>query len=240
MTSHTSDSTRSTHAPSSAASASPSPSSPARGWMIAGVGAALMSIAGLVISSGIDAVYADASKNNPERIADAILGSAGKAAIFHSATAIGALLLVVFAAGLRVFLARRTPETSILPQVASTGLILTAVVQIAGTSLDTEFTQGARGNVTAGAITFYGHWVNTVPWYWAGAGLAGLAVAAAALRHAALPRWMALVSLALGAATTLFAVSPLEYMAAMSGALWLLIITIGLLTARSIHAPATH
>ena len=132
--------------------------------------------------------------------------------------------------GLRRLLLARTPVTSLLPEVASLGLVITSVIQIMGTSLDTEFTQGARGNVTPDAITFYGHWVNTVPWYWAGTGLTALAMAFAAFRYRALPRWMALVCLVLGAATTLFAVSPLEYMAAMSGALWLLVVPVGLLS----------
>ncbi len=201
-----------------------------RGWIVAGLAAGITSVAGLVIGSGLDAVYADSSRNHPDHIAEAILDSAARVAAFHTATSVAALLLVVFAVGLRRLLLARTPVTSLLPEVASLGLVITSVIQIMGTSLDTEFTQGARGNVTPDAITFYGHWVNTVPWCWAGTGLTALAMAFAAFRYRALPRWMALVCLVLGAATTLFAVSPLEYMAAMSGALWLLVVPVGLLS----------
>jgi hypothetical protein len=200
-----------------------------RGWRAAGVAAAVAALVGLGASTTVDAVYADESKNQPDKIANAIFDSAGTVAVFHTAMTLSALLLVVFAVGLRLRLAARLPERAgVLPGVVAGGLGLTAVTLFMGTSLDTEFTQGAEGNVVPEAVTFYGHWINTVSWCWGGVGLAALALAMAALRHGAVARWLGVVSLVLGGLTFAFAVSPLEYMSAMTGAVWLLVASLGL------------
>jgi hypothetical protein len=76
---------------------------------------------------------------------------------------------------------------------------------------------------------FFAHWVGTIGWLWVGAGVAALAVAVAALKHAAAPRWIGWVSAVLGVITTLFGISPLQYMAGMTGPVWLLVVTLGFL-----------
>jgi hypothetical protein len=203
-----------------------------RGWRLAGVAAALTALVGLGAAQSVDAVYDDAVKGDPDRIAQAIFDSAGTVAVYHVASTVSALLLVVFAVGLRLQLAGRLPASAaIIPGVVAGGLGLTAVTQLMATALDTEFTQGADGNVTSNAVVFYGHWINTVSWYWAGVGLAALALAVALLRHRAGARWLGAVSLVLGALTTLFAISPLQYMSAVTGALWLLVASIGIAAA---------
>ena len=50
--------------------------------------------------------------------------------VFHTATMVSALLMVVFAAGLHRDLAGRLPADSLLPSVASSGLLLVAVAQL--------------------------------------------------------------------------------------------------------------
>jgi hypothetical protein len=77
------------------------------------------------------------------------------------------------------------------------------------------------------AAVFFGHWVGTIPWLWVGAGVAALCVAAAALRHRVLPRWIGVISLILGGIITLLGISPLQYMAGMVGPIWLLVVSIG-------------
>jgi hypothetical protein len=73
---------------------------------------------------------------------------------------------------------------------------------------------------------FYNHWIGTIPWIWALAGLSGLAVFAAG-RAAGVPRWIGYVGLVLGGLTLLLGISPLQYMAGMTGPLWLVVTAAG-------------
>ena len=201
------------------------------GWVYAGVGAGLAGIVTVVGSSMANAIY------DPDLAGDAVgltekLGErTGPLLLFHTAAMLAALLVVVFAAGLRRHLAQRMPEGSLTPQVAGTGLVLVAVTLLMGSALDTEFifvVQDPALLVPETAV-FYGHWVATVPWVWAGAGLAALAVAHAGRRFGAVQGWLTWVSLVLGGLTTLLAVSPLQYMAGTTGPLWLTVTAFGLL-----------
>lgn len=223
----------STTTPASYATTSraPSRSAEGRGWVYAGIGAGVTGIAAILGSSFANAVY------DPDLAGDAA-GLTAKMAeqlapllVFHVGATVSALLLVVFAAGLRRHLAQRLPEGSLAPQVASTGLVLVSVALLIGSALDTEFIFGLMDTdlLVPETAVLYGHWVATVPWVWAGAGLAALAVGQSGRSHQAVPRWLTWLSLVLGGLTTLLAISPLQYMAGMTGPLWLLIVAIGLL-----------
>ena len=143
---------------------------------------------------------------------------------------LGVVLLVVFAAGLRRRLADQRPSRSLLPDVAAAGLGLVAVAGLMGSGLTTEFVFGVSdpeaGLVPEAAVVF-GHWVGTIPWLWVGAGLAGTCVAVAALRHGAASRWLGWVGAILGGLTLLLGISPLQYMAGMTGPIWLLVTALG-------------
>ena len=56
----------------------------------------------------------------------------------------------------------------------------------------------------------------------------GVAVAVAALRHARPPRWVGWVGAVLGGVTLVRAVFPLQYMAGLTGPIWLLLTALGL------------
>jgi hypothetical protein len=144
---------------------------------------------------------------------------------------VAALLLVVFAAGLCRHLQSSTPAGHLAPQVARSGLLLVSVALLMGSSLTTEFVFGIQDPdlLVPETAVFFGHWIGTVPWVWAGAGVAALAVGVAGRRYAAVPGWLTWVSLVLGTLTTLFAISPLQYMAGMTGPLWLLVTAVALL-----------
>ena len=110
--------------------------------------------------------------------------------LFHTATMVSALLLVVFAAGLHPAAAAaarvRQPAARGSP---STGLLLVAVDPADGRWPDHRVRlrrRRARPDRARGRASFFGHWIGTIPWLWGTAGLTGLVVGVAALRHRAL------------------------------------------------------
>ena len=198
-------------------------------WALSGIGAGLAGIGTVVTSSGVDAVYNPDLVGDSEAIAAELATQTTSMLAFHTVTVLCALLTVVFAAGLHRRLAERLPLSSALPLVAFAGLLGTAVVSVLGSGLDTEFALGlgaGDGVVTADSAILYNHWVGTIPWVWVLAGLAGAAVFGAA-RQGAVPRWIGWVGLVLGGLTLLVGLSPLQYLAAAPGVLWLLVTATG-------------
>jgi hypothetical protein len=212
------------------------PAGTSRRWQLAGLGAGVAGIGSIVGSSLSGAVYEDRIAGDAVAITDRLAEMTSQIMFFHTATMISCALLVVFAAGLQRDLRQRVGSDSLLPQVASSGLLLTAVALLMGGALTTEFVFGVAdpGLLVPETAAFFGHWIGTVPWLWGGAGLAGLAVAAAALRHGAYARWVGWTSVVLGGLAAFFLVSPLQYMAGMVGPLWLTIISIALLRSRPV------
>ena len=95
----------------------------------------------------------------------------------------------------------QAPADSLLPEVAAGGLMLTAVAAMLGVGFTTEIVFGVTNDDMTldpefGALV--GHWTGTIPWLWLGAGLTGVAVAVASLRHQAAPRWIGWTSAVLG------------------------------------------
>ncbi len=200
-------------------------------WAWAGVGAGLAGLVSIGASMQIDAVYAPDVAGDPAAIVGRLAEQTGAILTFHTATMLGLALLVVFVAGLRRRLAGQLPSRSLLPDVAAAGLGLVAVAQLMGSGLTTEFVFGVsqpEDQLVPEAAVFFGHWVGTIPWLWVGAGIAGVAVAVAALRHGATARWVGWVGAVLGGVTLLLGLSPLQYMAGMTGPLWLLVTAFGL------------
>ena len=209
----------------------PTPVTTSRGWALTGAGAGLASIVGIAASMQIDAVYAPDANGDPDRIVARLGELVPQILVFHTATMISVVLLLVFAAGLRRRLADQLPSRSLLPDVAAGGLGLVAVAGLLGSGLTTEFVFGvsdpSKGLVPESAV-FFNHWVGTIPWLWVGAGVAGVAVAVSALRHGAVSRWLGWVGIVLGGLTLVLGVSPLQYLAGMVGPAWLLVTALGL------------
>lgn len=205
-----------------------------RGWIHAGIGAGLAGIASIVGSSLAGAVYDQNLRGNPQGIEDELADQTGAILLMHTGAMVSALLIVVFAAGTFRFLKSRTPEGSLLPGVAAAGLLLVTVAQLMGSALTTEFAFGVKdkGTIVPEAAVFFGHWIGTVPWLWVGAGVAALALGIAGRSYGAVGRGLAIFCLVLGALTTLLGVSPLQYMAGMTGPLWLTITALVLLRTR--------
>lgn len=199
------------------------------GWAVAGVAAALAGMAGIAASLGSDGVYRPDLQGDAVGIVEVMTGHVPQLLAFHLATMLAVVLLPVVAAGLHRRLRAAVPEDSLLPVVAGAGLGLTAVAGLMGTALNTEFifALGEPELVVPEALVMYGHWVGTVAWLWVGAGISGVAVAAAAFRYRAVPRWLGVVGLVLGGLTLLLGVSPLQYMAGFVGPVWLLVTMLG-------------
>ncbi len=205
-----------------------------RRWAAAGLASGLAGVVSIVGSSLSGAVYEEEIAGDASAITDRLADMLPQILVFHTATMVAALLLVVFAAGLRRELASRLDDDSLLPQVASGGLMLVSVALLMGSALTTEFAFAVTDPelIVPETAAVFGHWIGTVPWLWGGAGLTALAVAVAVLRHGAGARWLGWSSLVLGLLTTLFAISPLQYMAGMIGPLWVLVTSVGFLAAR--------
>ena len=202
--------------------------SPSRTWALAGVGAGLAGIGTIVTSSMVDVVYRDEFAGTTTGVATALGDKTGVMFVFHSISTLGALLMVVFAAGLFRRL-RSVDAIGLAPVVAHAGLAGTAVVTVLGAGLDTEFMMpGAQDAevVDDSSAAMYNHWIGTIPWCWVLAGLAGLAIYSVARRGGA-PRWIGRVGLVLGGLTVVLGVSPLEYLAGASGALLVLVTALG-------------
>ena len=200
---------------------------PSRTWAVAGIGAGVASAAGIVSSGMVSAVYDRDLAGDPVKIQQALADQAPQMFAFHTFALIAAVLLLVFAGGLFQRL-RAVAVDSVAPLLAFAGLAATATIAVIGSGLDTEFMLdiGNTEMVSPDNATFYNHWIGTIPWLWVLGGVAGLAVYAVS-RTAGVPRWIGRVGLVLGGLTVLLGVSPLQYMAGMTGPIWLLVTAIG-------------
>lgn len=213
------------------------PARTSRAWALSGVVAGVAGIGTIVTSSMVDAIYREELWGDPEAIAEAVMDKTPVVAVFHTFTLVGAVAMVVFAAGLHRRLAVGTARGSLAPVVAASGLLATAVVLVLGSGLDTEFMFAFRAGedaVDPHNLAMFNSWIGTIPWCWVMAGLSGLAVWRAA-REGAVPVWLGRVGLVLGGLTLLLGVSPMQYMAGMTGPLWLLVTALGLVLGDRAH-----
>ena len=197
-----------------------------RSWAFAGIGAGLCGIGTLVTSSMVNAIYDPAIQGDQAAIAARLGEQVAPMFAFHTFTVVGAVLMLVFAAGLHRRISDALPGSS-LAMLAFSGLVGTAFVSVMGSGLDTEFMLGIPdGYILDAPAVMYNHWIGTIPWLWTLAGVTGLALFAAA-RRGGVPRWIGLVGLVLGGITLLAGASPFQYLAILPGALWLLATAIG-------------
>ncbi|WP_244932108.1 hypothetical protein [Nocardioides sp. W7] len=201
-----------------------------RGWAIVGAVAGLAGVVGIQASLSIDAVYNKKYAGDAELITERLEDFVPNLLVLHVAMMVASLLLLVFAAGLRRRLQGQAPAGSLLPDVAAGGLLLTSVAALMGVAFSTEIVFGVTADdpkLDPEFAAVVGHWIGTVPWLWVGAGVTGIAVAVAALRHAAAPRWIGWVAAVLGGLTTIAGLSPLQYMAGFTGPVLVLLLGAG-------------
>ncbi|WP_460773720.1 hypothetical protein [Microbacterium sp. GXF7504] len=197
-------------------------------WALSGILAGVGSIASVYLSMTLSPEYVPGSVITPDVINDGLMAERHVMIAFHVVTVATAVLVLLFGAGLQRRLREALPAASLVPTVAFAGMLLVTVAQMLGTGLDTEFLFGTADTAInlPSDIGFYSHWIATIPWLWLGGGIAALAVGAAG-RGRAVPRWISVTGLLLGGLTLFVALSPLQYIAAAPGALWLLVTAIG-------------
>jgi hypothetical protein len=195
-----------------------------RAWAWLGAAAGAASIASIQLSMAAGPSYGPSDHPTPESVTRDLAQQIPQLLAFHVVTVIAALLILVFAAGLKRRLDAQAPAGSLLPGITATGLLIVSVIQILGSGLNTEFIFGLTQPeaLIASDVSFYSHWIATIPWLWVTSGISAVALGLAALRGAA-PRWLGVVSLGLGGLTVLVGVSPLQYLAGFVGPVWLLV-----------------
>ncbi|ANC31917.1 hypothetical protein [Isoptericola dokdonensis] len=205
----------------------PRPRTP-RAWAWTGVAAGALAMAGIQASMAVGVNW-EAVAGDPDAIVADLGTRTTELLVFHTATIAAALLVLVFAAGLKRRLDAQAPAGSLVPTIAGWGLVLVSVAGLLGTGLDTQFIFGFAEPdlLVASSGAFYSDWVATIPWLWVGAGVTGVALGVAALKHGAAPTWIGIVGLVLGGITLLAGVSPLQYLAGFTGPLWLLVTALG-------------
>jgi hypothetical protein len=222
----------------------PDPTGPRRSrtWALAGIGAGLAGIGTVVTSSMVNAVYDEDLVGSSAAVADKLHDQTGAMFAFHTFATLAAVLVAVFAAGLFRRLRGAVSRDSLAPLLAFGGLLGTSVVLVLGAGLDTEFvlsftSDSDKVQVDPANAALYNHWVGTIPWCWVLAGLAGIALFAAA-RQGGVPRWIGRSGLVLGTLALLAGVSPFEYMAVVPAALMLLVTSVGFAVGDKAHRGA--
>lgn len=201
-----------------------------RAWAHVGAAAGLAGVVAMQASLTVDAVYNEKYAGDAETITERLGDFVPNILVLHVATMAAAVLLLVFAAGLRRRLEAQAPHGSLLPAVAAGGLLLTSVAALMGGAFTTEIIFGLEETevpIDPEFAAVVGHWIGTVPWLWLGSGVTGVALAVASLRHQAAPRWIGWVAAVLGGITLLFGLSPLQYMAGFTGPVLVLILGLG-------------
>lgn len=199
-------------------------------WALTGLGAGVTGLGTIVASSMMTAVYDENLGGDTAKIAEELGEQVPQMIAFHVLGVVSAVLMVVFAAGLHRRLRATAPADSIAPAVATYGLLGTAFVLILGTGLNTEFIFGVGNDelVSPDNAAFYNHWTGTIPWCWVLLGLSGLALFALS-RSGAVAKWLGIVGLVGGGVTLLFGISPLQYLAGMTGPIGLIVVALGFL-----------
>jgi magnesium-transporting ATPase (P-type) len=194
-----------------------------RVWAWCGIGAGMLGLVGFFLAGGV-AVDTDALADN-QLVAEAVTDSAGLVWAYQVVTVATAILVAVFAAGLFRKLSQQGPAQSLCPMLAVSGLLLVSAMSLVGGGICTEMFWGLTrdtAELDPDTVAAQMAILNTMAWVWAGAGLAAAAVAVAGLRHGAVSRALGTGSAVAAGLIALTNLVPLQYMALIPGALWLI------------------
>lgn len=230
MTTHVTHPVRS-DVPSGPAVPTPSPAASSSRWALAGLGAGLAGIGAIVASLQVTVSYEQEADWSTEKLLDEFNDQVPQILAFHVLAVVSAALMIVFAAGLFRRLRSTAGPDSLVPAVAASGVLATALTLFLGAGLDTEFVFAFADDdvfVDPSNASFYGHWIATIPWCWGLLGLSGIALFVLS-RSGGVARWLGIVGLVGGGITLLAGISPLQYMAGFTGPVGLTVVALGFL-----------
>jgi hypothetical protein len=181
-------------------------------------------LAGFFASGAISDVPESALADSAEYV-PLIADKGNSVWLFQVLMSVAALGLAVFGAGLRRRLDEQEPVGSLAPTLALVGLLLAAGLCLVGGGISTElFWQLENADKTdPDTVLANVAILNTMGWVWAGVGLTAGAVAWAGLTHESVGRRLAWFSAVMAALVGIAQLVPLQYLAALPGALWCLV-----------------
>ncbi len=205
----------------------------ARWWAPSGIVAGLAGTVGVVATAGLDVGDPEAGRD-AARVVELSAGKGPVIALVSGSFVVAAFAVVVFGAGLRRRLAAGE-SSGLAPDLALVGSVLVAALCLVGSAPATDIAAnlGAEGLVDPDAVVANSSGLFTTAWVWAGTALMAAAVASGGFGRArAVPRWLAAVSVVFAVLIGAVAVLPLQYLAVLLGALWLVLAGGGMLTGR--------
>jgi hypothetical protein len=211
---------------------------PGRGWAAAGVLAGVAGFAAMEVESRFAPDDPAANVDAAVLVNGYVQHGPGRLALVLGLFVLAAFAVVVFGAGLRRALATQCPAGSLVPDVAGAGTLLVAALCLVGSGPTTEVffallhAEESDPDITASLVRT----MDTLPWVWGGLALTVAAVAFGSLRHGAAPRWLGVVSIVFTVLVGGLAMAPLQYLAGMVGAIWLVLAGVAYLTARGARA----
>lgn len=194
-----------------------------RGWAICGVIAGVLGIVQFLLVGGLGVDTDDLADN--QLVAEALTDKAGFVWAYQVVAVATAMLVAVFAAGLLRKLSQHAPAQSLAPMIAVGGLFLVSAMLLVGSGICTEMFFGLiqdTAELDADTVAAQLSIFNTMGWVWVGAGLAAGAVAITGLRHGAVGRGLAIGSAVATALIAAVNIAPLQYMALVPAALWMI------------------
>ena len=205
-----------------------------RGWayagLLGGIGSFLFFLGpGMMLSTSTDALA-----DNADVLAE-VEGKAGWVWAFQT-TGVGlAVLLAIFAVGLRRRLAGQEPAGSLVPDLAGLGLILMSIMTLVGTGISTEMFHALRHTDEVDPDTIATHLAiyNTMAWVWAGGMLTTGAIAVAGLRHGSVSRRLGRFAAVMTGLVVLTQVLPFQYLAVLPMSIFLIICGVSMVRTES-------
>lgn len=196
---------------------------PSRRWAVCGILGGVLGLAQFALTGPIN-VDTDALADN-QLVAELLTDAAPWVWLYQVIGVLTALFVAVFAAGLFRKLSQQGPAESLIPMLTVGGLLLVSAMSLVGSGICTEMfwalaqdTAELDADTLAAQLSIF----NTMGWVWAGAGLAAGAVGVAGLRHGAVSRSLAIGSVVAAGLIGLVNLVPLQYMALVPGAFWLI------------------
>jgi|SRR5688572_400694 hypothetical protein len=205
-----------------------------RGWAYAGLLGGIGSFLFFLGPATMLSTSTDALADNADVLAE-VEGKAGWVWAFQTSGVALAVLLAIFAVGLRRRLAGQEPAGSLVPDLAGLGLILMSVMTLVGTGISTEMFHALRNADEVDPDTMATHLAiyNTMAWVWAGGMLTTGAIAVAGLRHGSVSRRLGRFAAVMTGLVVLTQVLPFQYLAVLPMAIFLIVCGVSMVRTES-------